>query len=291
MKEEYSKENILVVDDNLQVGQVVAELLSKLGFQVDSEISGKKALLQIRNKNYTFLITDINMPEINGIELIKKVKKEKHDISIIVMTGFDKDYTYMDVINAGANDFITKPIKIDEIEAKINRILIEKKIRDELATLSITDNLTGLFNQRHFHNKLKEEVNRANRQNHPLSLIILDLDKFKDYNDKYGHLEGDAILAKAGKIIRSNIRESVDTAFRYGGDEFAIILVEADKKTVFNTGERIKKGFLEGAGITASVGSATYSKKMDVNDLIALADKDLYESKRRLANTGIKYNV
>jgi len=159
------------------------------------------------------------------------------------MTGFDKDYTYMDVINAGANDFITKPIKIDEIEAKINRILIEKKIRDELATLSITDNLTGLFNQRHFHNKLKEEVNRANRQNHPLSLIILDLDKFKDYNDKYGHLEGDAILAKAGKIIRSNIRESVDTAFRYGGDEFAIILVEADKKLFLIQVKELKKDF------------------------------------------------
>ena len=281
MKQEYYKEYLLIVDDEIEIGQVVTELLSSLGFNADLASSGKNALQQIRNGKYTFLITDINMPELNGIELIKKVKEEKTDISIIAMTGFDKDYAYMDVINAGANDFISKPFKIDEIEAKISRILIEKRIRDKLAKLSITDNLTGLFNQRHFHNKLKDEVNRANRQKHPLSLILLDLDKFKKYNDKYGHLAGDEILAKSAKIILSNIRENVDTAFRYGGDEFAIILVEADKEIVLSTGERIKKGFEESDGVTASVGFATYKNEMDENDLIALADKDLYKSKSR----------
>ena len=281
MEQEYQKENLLVVDDEVEVGKVVTELLSSLGFNADSENSGKNALQTIKNGKYTFLITDINMPELNGIELIKKVREEKVDISIIAMTGYDKDYAYMDVINAGANDFITKPFKIDEIEAKISRILIEKRIRDELAKLSITDNLTGLFNQRHFHNKLKEEVNRANRQNHPLSLILLDLDKFKEYNDTYGHLEGDRMLAESGKIILSNIRENVDIAFRYGGDEFAVILVEADKEIVLNTSERIKKGFEESDGVTASIGFATYKNEMDVNDLIALVDKDLYKSKNK----------
>jgi len=279
MVQEYHKENLMVVDDEIEVGKVVTELLSSLGFNADSDNSGKNAFQRIKNGKYTFLITDINMPELNGIELIKKVREEKLDISIIAMTGYDKDYAYMDVINAGANDFITKPFKIDEIEAKINRILIEKRIRDELAKLSITDNLTGLFNQRHFHNKLKEEVNRANRQNHPLSLILLDLDRFKEYNDTYGHLAGDKMLTQSGKIILSNIRENVDTAFRYGGDEFAIILVEANKEIVSNTSERLKKGFKERDGVTASVGLATYSNEMSVRDLIALADKDLYESK------------
>jgi two-component system cell cycle response regulator len=284
MEQEYHKENLLVVDDEIEVGKVVTELLSNLGFNADSENSGKNALQRIKNGKYTFLITDINMPEFDGIELIKKVREEKLDISIIAMTGYDKDYAYMDVINAGANDFIAKPFKIDEIEAKISRILIEKRIRDELAKLSITDNLTGLFNQRHFHNKLKEEVNRANRQNHPLSLILLDLDKFKEYNDTYGHLAGDKMLSKSGKIILSNIRENVDTAFRYGGDEFAIILVEANKEIVLNTSERLKKGFKEGDGVTASIGFATYSDEMSVSDLIALADKNLYESKNENNN-------
>ena len=281
MEQEYYQENLLIVDDEIEVGKVVTELLSGLGFNVDSESSGKNAFQEIIKGKYTFLITDINMPELSGIELITMVKEENPDISIIAMTGYEKDYTYIDVVNAGANDFIIKPFKIDELEAKIKRILIERHIKDELARLSIIDNLTGLFNQRHFYHKLNKEADRAKRQEHPLSLILLDLDKFKEYNDKYGHLAGDKVLIKSGKIILSNIRENVDTAFRYGGDEFVIILVEADEKIALNTSERIKRGFEKSGLVTASVGFATYSKEMKTNDLIAAADKNLYKEKNK----------
>jgi diguanylate cyclase (GGDEF)-like protein len=165
------------------------------------------------------------------------------------------------------------------MEAKIKRILIETETRDELARLSITDNLTGLYNQRHFYNRLKEEIERANRQKHPLSLILLDLDNFKYFNDKYGHLAGDQMLAGAGKVILSNIRDSVDTAFRYGGDEFSVILVEADSAIAQTISERLKKGFQEDSAVTASIGFATYEKGMELNELIGLADKDLYCTK------------
>ncbi len=276
---DYNSENLLIVDDEVEVGNVVKGLLSKLGFNADSVTSGKTALEELSNARYTFLITDINMPELDGIELIKTVKRENPDISIIAMTGYEKEYTYMDVINAGANDFIIKPFKVDEMEAKINRILIEKRIRDQLARASITDSLTGLFNQRHFYNRLREEIDRANRQNHPLSLILLDLNKFKDYNDQYGHLAGDKMLAKCGKIILSNIRENVDTAFRYGGDEFAVICVKADDATARKIKERLEWGFEQGGGVTASVGFATYSKGMELKDLVALTDKNLYRAK------------
>jgi CheY-like chemotaxis protein len=97
MKQEYYKDYLLIVDDEIEVREVVTELLSSLGFNADSESSGKNALQQIRNGKYTFLITDINMPELNGIELIKKVKEEKPDISIIAMTGFDKDFLIKDI--------------------------------------------------------------------------------------------------------------------------------------------------------------------------------------------------
>jgi len=113
----------------------------------------------------------------------------------------------------------------------------------------------------------------------------LDLDKFKDYNDQYGHLAGDKMLFKSGKIILSNIRENVDTAFRYGGDEFAVILVEADEIIARRIRERVEWGFEQGGGVRASVGLAIYSKEMDVNDLIALADKKLYQVKNK---TGLK---
>ena len=278
-KYDYNNEDLLIVDDEIEIGKVVSDLLSSLGFNVDLANNGENALQKLRNRKYTFLITDINMPELNGIELIKIVKRETPNINIIAMTGYDKDYAYMDVINVGANDFIIKPFKIDELEAKIRRILIERHVRDEFARLSITDNLTGLFNQRHFYNKLKEETDRAKRQEHPLSLILLDLDKFKDYNDKYGHLAGDKGIVDSGKIILSNIRENVDTAFRYGGDEFAVILVEADEKIAISTSERIKRGFEKSGVVNASIGFATYSKEMKIKDLIDAADKDLYKGK------------
>ena len=281
-KYDYNKESVLIVDDEIETREVVTRLLSKLGFSVDSVSNGKNALQELRDEKYTILITDIKMSELNGIELIKMVKRENPEINIIAMTGYDKDYTYTDVINAGANDFISKPFKVDEMEAKIRRILMEREIRDELARLSITDSLTGLFNRRQFYNKLNQEIFRANRQKHPLSLILLDLDKFKDYNDQYGHLAGDKVLAKSGKIIISNIRENVDTAFRYGGDEFAVILVEADSDMALNMSKRIKMGFEKDGDVTASTGFTTYSKEMGENDFFAVADKNLYEAKNKV---------
>ena len=146
----YSKENLLIVDDEIDVGKGVKDLLLNLGFKANFLSNGKDALQELRDGKYTFLITDIVMPELNGIELIKRAKRENPLISVIAMTGYFKDYTYMDVVHAGASDFISKPFRIDEMEAKIKRILIEREIREELKRLSITDDLTGLFNQRHF---------------------------------------------------------------------------------------------------------------------------------------------
>lgn len=280
-KYDYRKENLLIVDNEIEIGKGLRDSLSNLGFNADFVSNGKNALQELRNKKYTFLITDINMPAVKGIELIKTVKKETPHINIIAMTGYDKGCAFIDLIDAGANDFISKPFDTDEMEAKIKRILIDRKIRDELARLSITDNLTGLFNQRHFYNRLKEEIGRTNRLNHPLSLIFLDLDNFKRYNDQYGHLAGDKMLARCGKIILSNIRENVDIAFRYGGDEFAVILIEADNTIAQNISGRLKRGFKDDGVVTASIGIATYSEEMNEKDLIALADKDLYKRKNR----------
>jgi two-component system cell cycle response regulator len=277
----YKKENLLVVDDEIETGKAVRDLLVNMGFSADFISEGRNALHKLKKETYTLLITDINMPELDGIQLIKRVKREAPTINVIAMTGDDRKYTFMDVIDAGADDFITKPFKVEEMEAKIMRVLIERQIKDELARLSITDNLTGLFNQRHFYNRLREEIGRTNRLNHPLSLILLDLDNFKDYNDRYGHLAGDRMLARCAKTIRSNIRANVDIAFRYGGDEFAVILVEADNDIADNISTRLKNGFKQGGGVTASIGFATYSKEMSLNDFIELADKNLYLTKNK----------
>lgn len=282
---DYKKENLLIVDDEMEVGRGLRDLLLNLGFNADFIGNGKHALEELRDEKYTFLITDIGMPELDGIELIKTVRRQAPHINIIAMTD-DKECPFMDVIDAGADDFISKPFEIDEMEAKIKRILIERKIRDELARLSITDNLTGLFNQRHFYNRLKEEIGRTKRLKHPLSLILLDLDNFKEFNDRYGHLAGDRMLERCGKIICSHIRVNVDIAFRYGGDEFAVILVEADHKIARNIGARLERGFEQhGGGVTASMGLATYSREMSEKDFVELADRNLFSIKK---NKGIR---
>ena len=137
-----------------------------LGFPAGTAASGPEALKILEKQGYTFLLTDMKMPEMDGMELIKNVRASFPEVSMISMTGFSEGYKYVDVINAGANDFIKKPFDLEELEAKLRRIINERNLREELSRLSITDSLTGLFNQRHFYTRMNEEILRATRQKH-----------------------------------------------------------------------------------------------------------------------------
>ena len=283
---EYHDEFVLVVDDEDFIREPIVEMLKRLGFQVDSASNGQIALKALREKPYTFLLTDIRMPKMDGLELIKTAERDCPHVSMIAMTGYTKDYKYIDVINAGATDFINKPFGIGELEAKIRRAIIERNTKDELNKLSITDSLTNLYNQRHFYAQLENEITRAERQNHPLGLILLDLDNFKNYNDTHGHLAGDELLQKVGEIINLKIRQGVDSGYRYGGDEFAIVLIDADESICQVIGERIEKGIEDECSLGASLGYAYFSKGMKFDEFVESADQQLYNSKKKKANHG-----
>ena len=155
-----------------------------------------------------------------------------------------------------------------------------KQMEQELVRLSITDNLTGLFNQRHFTKKIEEETDRARRMGYPLCLVIFDVDNFKVYNDTYGHLKGDEILKTIGEVTKRSIRRDVDSGFRYGGDEFALILPYADEATATEITERIGKRVTEDTnGVTLSFGISTLSEGVRAYDLIHSADRLMYERK------------
>jgi len=278
---DYSKESVLVVDDDSQFRETLVKLLSLRGFETGSASSGPAALEELKENTYTFLLADMKMPDMDGLKLIGQVYQNYPDISIIAMTGYAEGYRYIDVINAGASDFIKKPFESEELEAKVNRIINERNLRQELNRLSITDSLTGLYNQRHFYGRLHEELMRARRQNDSLSLILLDLDHFKAYNDTYGHLAGDEVLRNFGRIISSSIREGVDSGYRYGGDEFAVILIDADLSIAREIGKRIQATLQEG-NFTASVGYATLKDGMTVKELVLEADKKLYKAKLKI---------
>lgn len=279
-----AKESILVVDDDQRVCEVLKELLGALQFPTASALSGEEALKMLRDKPYTFLFADMRMPEMNGMELIRRSRENFPNVSVIAMTGYADEYKYVDIINAGANDFVKKPIDIAELEAKIVRCISERDLKKELSRLSMTDSLTGLFNQRQFYMRLREEIVRSTRQKHALALILLDLDNFKDYNDRHGHIAGDQALRHVGKAILKSIREGVDSGYRYGGDEFAIILIDSDIAIAEEIGKRVRMAIRDSGQLGASLGYAVYGENMNLTDFVRLADTNLYKSKTEAKN-------
>lgn len=282
---DYSEELILVVDDDKAVREPLVEMLEHIGWKAESAKSGEEALKSLKEKPFTFLLSDIVMPMgMDGLELIKRVSNLFPEVCTISMTAYSRGYKYVDVINAGATDFINKPFGIEELEAKLRRAITERNIKRELNRLSITDALTGLYNQRHFYTRLKEEIVRARRQKHSIALILLDLDDFKNFNDTHGHLAGDELLHKVGSIINAGIREGVDSGYRYGGDEFAIILIDANTRIAQGIAERIEESIVKECGVTASLGYANFSEGMTPEELLSEADQFLYKFKGKRKN-------
>jgi len=278
----YSDESILVVDDEEFVREPIVAMLERLGFKAEAAGSGEEALDVLSKGETTFLLTDIRMPgSVNGLELIRQTKSQYPDVCSIAMTGHSKEFNYVEVVNAGAADFVNKPFSIEELEAKIKRAIMERNTRQELNRLSITDSLTGLYNQRHFYVRLKEEMNRSKRQKYSLALILLDLDAFKQYNDCHGHLAGDKLLRQVGEVLRGSIRQDMDSGYRYGGDEFAVILVDADTGVAEMMSDRIRKAIQENCQLTASAGYAVFTDGQSPEELVAEADKRLYECKEQ----------
>ncbi len=221
-----------------------------------------------------------------GVELLYKVKKEHPESDVLIMVDFGMNHSFTDVIKEGATDFITKPFQNDELQARLHRIMRERKLKEELTYLSLRDSLTGLFNRRHFYQSLQQEMERAKRQNKALSLVLLDIDNFKQYNDKAGHVDGDKALEKLAKILKISLRQNVDSAYRYGGDEFATLLIETTMQQAIQIAERIRV-FYEREKIgfsTLSLGIAEYKPDFDVETFVKESDLALYKAKRSGGN-------
>lgn len=293
----FDSHRILVVDDEQQVCEVLAEALGIMGHRVDTARDGIEALEKLQNGNFELVVTDIDMPRMDGIELIKHLVQQKSKSDIIAITGHMMKYKYMDVVNAGAADFITKPFSFDELEAKLNRLLRERHLRQELERLVTEDALTGLYNRRFFQRALRKEAIRATRYQHPLFLFFFDIDNFKAYNDAKGHQAGDKLLIEFAQALRSSIREEVDTAFRFGGDEFTVLLPHLQCDQVAQVAERIRErhNHLGLLPTTLSIGIAKLLQKTDdvdqnTEDMISRADSALYHAKHVLGGNCVHFD-
>jgi diguanylate cyclase (GGDEF)-like protein len=282
------REKILVTDDDQSIREMLLDMIQLFGYECRVACDAEEALKILQEAGFSIVISDIKMPEMDGISLTKLIKEKNPEIDVMIITGYDTDYTFKDVIRAGASDFVTKPFSIDEIEAKLNRIIRERNLKrelneknEELQRLSIRDSLTGLYNQRHFYAELEREAERTRRQKHSLSLILFDVDQFKKYNDTYGHLEGDKVLKKIGEIVQRCIRKDVDSGYRYGGDEFAVITPETDQQQSAKIGERILKEFreLNFSVVALSMGIAEFDSSLATETVVKHADEALYQAK------------
>jgi diguanylate cyclase (GGDEF)-like protein len=283
-----ARKKILLVDDDQAILDILSDLMPIFGYDYVAVRSGEEAAEKLEHESFHIVLTDMIMPNMDGMELLKHINANYPYIKVMVVTGYERTFTYTDVIRAGASDFISKPFNTDELEAKINRLVREIELLTQLELLSISDGLTGLYNRRYFDTKIFEEAQRAYRQKHSLFLAVLDVDNLKEINDKFGHLDGDTVLKSVGDTIKHCIRENVDWPFRYGGDEFCVILTQLTREQAIVTSERFIQSFNEKktplTGLSIGLAEFTHSQDAnwteDIADLVKRSDMALYKAKQ-----------
>lgn len=240
---------ILIAEDNEIARKYLKKILIEAGYEVVSADNGRKALELFNERFFPIVLTDWMMPEMTGLELCKAIREQKNKgyVFIVLLTAREKKTDIITGLEAGADDYLTKPVNHAELVAHLNsgiRILeLERNLRDaneKIKVLTITDPLTGCFNRGYMEKKLVQEVKRARRYKHPLSVIFCDIDHFKQVNDTYGHQPGDMVLREFSKCILRKIRVDVDWLTRYGGEEFLVVLPETTLEGASRLSERIR---------------------------------------------------
>lgn len=433
MSEATQNAKLLILDDDEKILEILERYLTEEGYDVALACKAELAQECLKSEPYALMLTDLNLPDMDGLDMVQYGKSLDKDLSVIVLTAMLDVQSAIDAIRAGADDYLLKPFNLKEISFAVDkalerrRLLIsnrehqenlemrvheatqgleqankellktkeylesllqssvdliatvdtegkvsyanqrtsimlgyspqtmlgmsvenfyatgvddaanvrnmlsrdrrvenyetemvhkdgsripvnmsvsrvkdeagevisylvickditkQKRLERELKELSIKDNLTGLYNQRYFYTRLEMEIDRATRQKHPLCLMLFDVDQFKQYNDRKGHLEGDNVLRAIGQVVRECTRENVDVGFRYGGDEFTVILPETTEVQACTVADRIRKSFESYAfdNLTLSIGLKQFKEGESIESLIRFADAMMYDAKRK----------
>lgn len=299
--EESKGPRILVVDDDPLVRDIVVEAVTTSGYHVDDCSNGLEALEKNEADPYDLIITDMMMPCLDGLSLLKNLRLRNSEADVMVITGFGSIENAVDCMKAGALDYIIKPFTVEQLQMAVKRAIEHRELklrareRDLYRQLSYEDPLTGIYNRRFFDEFLKLEIVKSLRHGSSILLFMIDIDYFKMYNDIMGHVKGDEALTRVCHILKSCCR-GYDVVTRYGGEEFGVIfpgsnrlegkmlasrMVDGILETSFEGAERMPMGSL-----TVSIGMASFPEDAsNAEDLVRCADEALYAAKRAGRNS------
>ena len=313
--------NILVADDEVSIRELVGEILEGEGYDITLAEDGQDALEKFNLSWHELVFSDIRMPRMNGIELLTAVKEINENTQFIIMTSHASIENSVDALKKGAFDYIIKPFEdldiITDVAARaianlsgirrqqylLNTLTRQNQELDhlnkEFREMAIRDGLTGLFNHRYAKERLVAEFDRAARFDRDLSVLFMDLDQFKFYNDTHGHQAGDDILQTLSELMMKTVRES-DTLARWGGEEFVVIAPETSAEAACKLAERLRLAVeahdfphaeQQPLGLVSlSIGIATRSRETEnAEKLLRFADDATYAAKDRGRNRCILY--
>jgi diguanylate cyclase (GGDEF)-like protein len=288
---------VLIAEDNAVSAKILQKNINDWGYEVVLAKDGKEAWTSLQNEDIRLAVLDWMMPEISGIQLCKKIRENDHQgeeqeyTYIILLTAKDEQKDLIKGFSAGADDYITKPFHNLELKA---RLTTGKRIIDLQKQLQIQasrDSLTGLWNRKQMYRILEKEISRSVRNDQPVGLLMMDIDRFKSINDTHGHQMGDLVLIEVVRILKTSVRD-YDEICRYGGDEILIILPDCNLIKTKSIAERLRqkvnkhniKGESVSLNVTLSFGGAASeinSPKVTTESLIMAADEALLEAKNK----------
>jgi diguanylate cyclase (GGDEF)-like protein len=298
---------ILLVEDEPNVLMALEELLTAAQHTIVTAQNGEQGIELFLNEQPDLVLLDVNLPGLDGYQVAQNIRSKTDGewVPIIFLSGEGSDEAIARGIEVGGDDYLVKPISYTVLSAKLRameRIAATRRDLDRVSKqlteankhlewLSFHDALTNVANRRFFDSVLTQEWNRQRRLGKPLSLLLIDIDDFKAYNDFYGHQHGDQCLSKIAHLLQQRVQRSSDLLCRYGGEEFAVILPMLTHEEAYQLAERLR---LDVAGaclehcasstvgyVTVSIGVASTipSASSTTTDLIANADKKLYQAK------------
>lgn len=288
---------LLIAEDELISRRLLVAALARMGHDVLVAEDGRAAWEILEREDVRLVVADWEMPNMDGLELVRRIRAEANRpyIYVILLTSRGDKQDIVAGMNAGADDYVTKPWDEGELTVRLKagmRVLaLYSQLDDrneQLRRMALVDGLTGIANRRAFDDDFMRHREQARRFWRTLSLIMIDIDRFKPYNDTYGHEAGDNALRTVAQILQRDLRQ-VDKAYRYGGEEFVCLLPETDETGAFIVADRLRQAVFEAriahpgnppAGVvTVSLGVATFDMRDQGEDLIKHADAALYAAK------------